>query len=303
MNLLNFLGDKKNREGLADLLISSKERCPQTDLFGREGEWKNLNEILDQIFYLASNKKPLYRRWSEKIDDKVRILSVPQEPLTKLIKSYLLPLVKSARAHERCHGGEEGWSPISSLATHLPFVSVLSFDLKSAFESFPPEEIYGFFMNFFSGSEYQEDNYRFLTLVSTVKYSHGRGLPVGSPLSMSLFNRAIRSLDENLDRSSLERGFRYTRWVDDITISSPGREEIERFLGAIDITLRNHPVSEGKIFFQNNERDAYLLGQRITPNGRVYKNTREEREKNKIPSLDFRKFFGDTATRKYDSWA
>lgn len=285
MIVSEFLDSK--RGDLVDVLLSAKEEAEQTDLFGREDDEETLNSILDELAYFTSSRKPLYVRWSREVDGKNRYFSVPQPPLARLIGGYLLPLVKSKAAHEKCHGGEKGWSPKSSLMTHLPCASVLSFDLKRAFESLPSEKVYKFFRDLFESSEYMEETCRFLTLITTVGYEHGRGLPIGSPLSMGLFNRSVRMLDERLNTSSLNKGFRYSRWVDDITISSPREREIESFLGALELTDQQYPISHDKIFFQNIQEGIYLLGHVLSPDGRIRKNTMEERIENKVLPLSY----------------
>jgi len=197
MIVSDFLNSAK-RSGLVDTLVSVRVETEQTDLLGRASYEQDLNKLLDEIATLTSSRIPLYKRWSDEIDGKDRNIGVPKQALSRLLKGYVLPLVNSRKPHGACHGGEKGWSPRSSLETHLPCSRALSFDLKSAFELFSPEEVYGFFKDFFEDSAYEEETARFLTLISTVSYEHGRGLPVGSPLAMALFNRALFSLDETL---------------------------------------------------------------------------------------------------------
>ena len=226
-------------------------------------------------------------------------MSVPQKPLAKLVGGYLLPLIKTKEVHHACHGSERTWNPELSLRCHLPISGVLSFDLKNANESFPPRDIYDFFINLMQ--EYTERDYmaRFLTLLCTVKYEHGRGLPIGAQFSTILFNRVLFSLDEKLAHGAEKRGMRYSRWVDDMTINSQEQRDIREFLGAIEVTDQKYIVSPKKVFFQTNDYDIYLLGHRISPNGKIFKNSPEEREKNKVKPIDFE---NARIQRNYEPW-
>ncbi|MCP6719551.1 MAG: reverse transcriptase domain-containing protein [Patescibacteria group bacterium] len=302
MELLEFLGDFQKREILAGLLLSVREKAVQADLFGVDGDGENLNSTLDEIFSVVSNREPLYRRWSQEAD-KNRNFSVPKKPLGRFIEGYLLPLVKTAEPYEGCHGGELGWGVRKSLATHIPCRSAFSFDLKNAFESFPEQKVYDFYFGLVGGIQTEERELvtRFLTEVSTVPYQGNHELPVGSSLSMALFNRALNPLDQRLTRAAEQRGFRYSRWVDDITLSSPYEMRAESFFGAVELTESHHLVSKHKVYFQSNG-DIYLLGYKITSEGRVLKNTNEERLRDKTPPLNFEEWFGENRIRNYESW-
>ena len=133
----------------------------------------------------------------------------------------------------------------------------------------------------------------------TVTYNDQRSLPQGSPHSMPLFNRALYDLDDLLDSKAKERGCAYTRWVDDLTVSSPYLASPEEFMGAVALVRETRPVARGKIFFQTSQNPIYLLGQ-VIEGGRVFKNSRQEREENKTPNLDYAEWFG--GSRKYEKW-
>ena len=295
--------NSERRSSLISLLLSARGTLPQADLFGIEGDEQNLNSILDEMLSVVLNREPLYNRWSQEAD-KNRNFSVPKKPLGRFIEGYLLPLVKTAESHTNCHGGEPGWDVGRSLATHLPCRSAFSFDLQNAFESLPEHKVYDFYFGLAEEiqtgerAEERELVARFLTEISTVSYQGNSGLPVGSPLSMALFNRALNPLDQGLSRTAEQRGFRYSRWVDDITLSSPYETGAESFFGAVDLTERFHPVSQDKIFFQG-EDEIFLLGSKITSGRRILKNTKEERLERKSPPLDYGILLG----RKYDSWS
>ena len=84
------------------------------------------------------------------------------------------------------------------------------------------------------------------------------------------------------------RGFRYSRYLDDVTVTSEGDESNEAFLGIHPVVAAHgFRISPRKTFVQKaSEGDIYLLGQ-VVVNGRaVMKNSREIREANKKGRLE-----------------
>ncbi len=270
IELENILGDPKNRNALKNVILEyDVDKC-------------RFDSSIDDVLFILNKRKPLYNKWVQVSGNKKRELSVPKNPLKIFLGEYILPLIKSKDVHKSCHGGEKGWSVKKSLETHLPCASVLSYDLKSAFQNISFEHVVDFFSSLLS--DISEDNRKpityLLSMLNTTKYSDGkRALPQGSPCSMALFNRILFKFDVLLAEKSNERRFRYSRWVDDITISSQNEQEPKLFLGAIYLTELYFPVAKDKLFFQK-EDSIYLLGHKFV-DGEVMKNSESERLKNK----------------------
>ena len=268
----------------------------QDDLFRNP-----LDDSLDWLAERVADKKGIYMRWKQKVDGKERQLSFPSEPLQVFLGSYLKPFIEKQEVHESCHGGVNGWSPRASLESHLPMVSALSFDMKRASQNIPAWKIFSFFYNSLSDIEcydVRRDLAGFLTFVTTVRYDQQRGLPDGSSLSPVLFNRVMHEVDDDMFRAASERGMRYSRWIDDFTISSSERTDVREFLGAVDLLGGRYPVARDKVYFQDME-PIYLLGHKVV-NGRVLRNSREERIKYKATPLDYNGWFN--GERIYESW-
>ncbi len=282
--------DEKNNS-LARFLLNGREQ--QLNFFDGDDR---LRILIDSIRMQGDS---LYQTWTQKVGEKERRLAVPKQPLKEFISEYLFPFIRTIKVHNGCHGGEKGWSVAGSLGTHAPCRSALSFDLKSAYENVKGDYVYGFFKRLAEERGFEEhakDIANFLAFVSTIDYGEKRGIPQGSPLSTALFNRLLYPVDLALSQRAHERGFRYSRWIDDITISSEHAEKQERFLGAVAFTMRYFPVSDKKVFFQD-EDPIYLLGHKIYDE-RITKNSKEDRLANKSAPLDFRKVLG----QNYESW-
>lgn len=287
---LKILYEDSKRKRLVEVLCTSNNSEQQLNFFS-----DNADVLLGKICDLIEQKRPVYQRWTLKEENKNREISVPNKPFREFIQEYLLPFIKKQETHKNCHGGEPRWSVKKSLETHLPCESALSLDLKNAFQNTGIGLVFDLFYDLFSNLQYEErrDYAGSLSVLCTVKYSESRGLPQGSPASMAIFNRILYNLDDILSRKTSQKGLRYSRWVDDIVISSPTKKGIERFLGAIELVDISFPVSREKIFFQDGV--SYLLGYKLI-NNEIFKNTKEEKLREKKPI----KF--DDLKLDYESW-
>ncbi|MBI2107014.1 hypothetical protein HYT57_03445 [Candidatus Woesearchaeota archaeon] len=256
-----------------------------------DNKQERLEVLLDDLLALKGERKHLYQRWSQRINGKVRDISIPQDSLEHLLIEYVKPIIMEAPCHSQCHGGEQGFSPKKSLSRHLPLGTVLSFDLANAFKNTHIQYVFDFYYTLFENKienrEIRRDIAGFLTSISTVYYSDTQisALPVGSPISICLFNRLFYPIDEVLHICALKKGLRYTRWVDDITISAKEtNRNPEKICGAISMVRREFPIAVNKVFFQQNVPEFYLLGHKIIGN-RITK-MNKEKSKDKLVPLD-----------------
>jgi len=295
-NLLDLMNNPRIREGILDLFCGMN-----SDLFSPEQE---ILRVFEDIVGLFEEGKPLYNRWTKVDENKKRILSVPKKPLRDFFENYLINLIKTQEPHLCCHGGEKGWSPRRSLETHLPCSSMFSFDLFNASENMDVSYVFQFFHGLLENfsDEIRRDLSELFSFLCTVKYDDKRGLPQGSPHSMALFNRVFYSLDVILHEGAQTRNFTYSRWVDDMNISSCDVQGIESFLGAAEIVSEIFPLSPEKLFFQSEPNDIFSLGQVISNGYSLRKNTKEEKITHKCDSLPISKYFGDSRIYDYDSW-
>ena len=259
---------------------------------------------LEEMEKLQSEGK-LYRRWRQVVDGKERALSTPSPPLNRFMNTFVVPIIRRMPVHPSCHGGEKNWSAQSSVRTHLPCTTVLSFDLRSAFPLCNFERVFDLFHKLLGESheEDRKDFAGFFASLATVPYPEHqrRGLSQGSSYSMPLFNRIFRPLDESLYREAQQRACKYTRWVDDITISSPDSLSPEALIGAVAHAQDYAQVSPTKVFHQQAPNTIYVIGQ-VIEDGRVFKNSRKEVQERKSPHLNWEEWFGNSPKRDYQKW-
>ena len=280
---------------LKETLLTPDIRGGQIELFSRE---ERFDQLFDEFGNLIVKAKPLYQRWNQKVGSKYRELSVPNNPLRVFFDEFLIPYVKSMPTHERSCGGEVGWSTRKNIEIHFPSECVFSFDLENAFENVDNLDVFSLFYKLFDEvPESERINIAgFLSAISSVQYGEVRGLPQGSSLSMHLFNRILFPIDKFLDEMAKQRGMEYSRWVDDINLSSREPREVEDFLGALAFVEDSFPISSRKTYFQDSKR-IYLIGHVIDSAG-LRVNSRDERELNKKGLLDYK----DVKSKSYSPW-
>lgn len=269
--LLSFLNSSgRNRQGL---LFDNGEDC---------------ETLLDESIQIYCDGK-LYRRWKQEVNGKVRRFAVSHPRFNNFVSSYVLPIVTKEGSHEKSRGGENRWTPKLSLQTHLPCETALSLDLADAFNQVGVRQVFEIFYTNLSHlpEEDRRDFSKLFAMTLTVTNGDFVTLPQGSPHSMPLFNRALRGLDTQLDEEAAQRGIFYSRWVDDITLTSPENMRVEDYLGAVGLVQKNYRVAKNKIFYQRvSDGPVYLLGH-VIEMGKVFKNSKEDREKNKVKPLDY----------------
>ncbi len=294
-----YLAENKNpfrilKTPAKDTLVSILEREEENCLFPTH----DLDNALREMEELYDRGK-LYLRWTQQVGDKRRPFAVPNGRFA-YFTAKLVPFIKRQPIHPSAHGGEKGWSANKSLQTHLPVASAFSFDLADAFNNQGITQVFDFFYNAFEklGDTERRECAGFLSNVCTVTTNEQRSLPQGSLHGIALFNRILHGIDQKLSSQSATRGLTYTRWVDDMTISSSLPLDAEEFMGAVELTSQYAPVSQTKVFYQRGE-PIYLLGQ-VIERGRVFKNSKVEREAKKTKPLNYHEWFN--GPRRYDKW-
>ncbi len=243
------------------LLESSKEQ--QISLFPPEDAFRvSLDNLAEK---LAAHKK-LYMRWTQEINGKKREVSVPNPEFRNFIEGYILPFIKKIKVHPNAHGGERVWTPKKSLLTHVPIGAVLSFDMTNAFKQITLLHVFDFFYSNLN-KRFSKDECciasGFLAALSTVKYGYEAGLPMGSPLSNPLFNRLLYPIDKAFYELGCKEELTYSRWVDDLIVSSHNKKKTKEELASVlGILHKDFPISPSKVFYQHNP--AYLLGHRVS---------------------------------------
>src|SRR5262249_50809637 len=121
-----------------------------------------------------------------------------------------------------CHAYRRGSSIVTNAAGHVGKPFVANVDIKEFFPSIGPAAIANLLHQRGFGIQ-------LATAVSRLVTLRG-GLPQGAPTSPMLSNLYLAKFDSGLAEKCEKRGFTYSRYADDITISGGSREGLLEML-------------------------------------------------------------------------
>jgi len=102
----------------------------------------------------------------------------------------------------------------------------------------------------------------------------GGALPIGFPASPLISNAVLRSFDDRFEGYCAEHGMVYTRYSDDIIVSSQNRDELTNLAAIIEEMLQSVGLAQLKLNPEKTKitsvgRKIKILGLVILPNGAV----------------------------------
>ena len=168
-----------------------------------------------QLSAILSNKAKYYTLNAVTKNDKRRETYIIKDPLRKILDTVKDVIFANVQYPAYLHGSLPGKSPKTNANAHKGAVSGVLMDIESFFPSITRLHIYYMFRYCF---RFSKEVSRILANVITYEEK----LPLGSPVSSYVANLVLREEDE-LFQSLADKNYRYTRYVDDITVSSRGK--------------------------------------------------------------------------------
>ena len=147
-----------------------------------------------------------------KADGRSRQITTPKTYL-KVVQWWICDnILDQMPLHDCVHGFRRGRSYLTNARVHYGQRHFLNVDIESFFPSIEAGLVEAAFLEM----GYQADGARVLRELVTL----GGAAPTGSPTSPMIGNLVLSKFDAFLADYSVERGLTYTRYADDITISS-----------------------------------------------------------------------------------
>ena len=147
----------------------------------------------------------------------VRTLHIPDPATMALQRTLLRRLLAKLHADPAACGFEAGKSIVDHAAPHVGRAVVVTCDLKDFFPSVTAKSVDYYFRRI----GWDAEAAALLTRLTTHPPSEGTpGLPQGAPTSPRLSNLLMHGVDYTLAKAAARRGFRYTRYADDLAFSS-----------------------------------------------------------------------------------
>lgn len=194
-------------------------------------DFKHLATIFDienkNFFYLCKNI------WAQYTTYPIKKKSNPKDPrwltapnwILKKMQLWILHniLLRDSSVSDCAHGFVKHKSIVTNAKVHEGAKWMLCMDLKDFFDAVRKNKVY----EYFESLGYEKSVVEALATLCTYK-NH---LPQGAPTSPCLSNLVAREMDVDIEAYCQKNGFIYTRYADDITISSktdivPGKKEI-----------------------------------------------------------------------------
>lgn len=170
----------------------------------------------EEIDVVVRHMKWLYAPMQRtKADGSKRILNVPTGPL-KLLQQKIKNHILDATGMLDCvHGGVKGRSVITNALPHVGKEIVFTLDIKDFFPSVCSSTVRAIFRVLGFGEDAA-------TLLTQLVVWEGH-LPQGAATSTGVANLAMTRIDVRLRKLASQQGFKYTRFVDDLTLSGSRR--------------------------------------------------------------------------------
>ncbi len=192
--------------------------------------------------------------WLKKAAGGVRLIEAPKSRLREIQRRILHEILDRVPCHPAAHGCVRGRSALTNAAPHVSRALVLRLDLADFFASIRAARIHALFRTL----GYPAETARYLTGLTTHCAPHSvvgavpvdcdavatarqairqharrlltRHLPQGAPTSPALANLCAYRLDLRLAGAAHSSGARYSRYVDDLILSTdaPSRAKATR---------------------------------------------------------------------------
>lgn len=203
-----------------------------------------------------------------------RLLERPRPVLCGLQRHLLHGLVGRIPLHDAAHGFVPARSVHTFAAPHASRAIVVRVDLRGFFSSIGAGRVW----SVLRVAGYSEQVAHLLTGLATnavpAAVLHGRGTPrqrrllaqprlaQGAPTSPAYANLAAANLDRRLAGLAAARGFRYTRYADDLAFSTDARSGADALLSAIHtiVTDEGFAVHPDKVSVQRSGGRQRLAG-------------------------------------------
>lgn len=226
-------------------------------------EAKNPGDILRVLmfpypayWFFRYHKNPSYATFiiSKKSGGERTILA-PNSGL-KEVQRRLNALLQVATTHKNCsHGFLKGKSILTNARKHLRKRHVINFDILNFFPTIHFGRVRGVFKA--APFHFNDDTATFLANLCT----YNSVLPQGAPTSPIISNLICRSLDNDLLSLSIRNKCAYTRYADDITISTSLKDIPDQIGTIVDNKIELSPAIT-EIFksngFQINDKKTRL---------------------------------------------
>lgn len=211
------------------------------------------------FFYSSNRKKYLYREYTiRKRSGGNRIIEVPNDRIKTIQKAIYKVFLSNFKMSSSCIGYIKNKSIVNNAGPHLGSKTLLKFDIKDFFPSIKLPKVISQFRYFGYGKNVS----RYLSYLCVNKRF---SLPQGAPTSPMLSNLVCIKMDKRIESYCDKCNLKYTRYADDITISSKEKLSIMKCEKIKDIV---YTILEDEGFTPNYKKyKRFINGQLLKVTG------------------------------------
>jgi len=205
--------------------------------------------------------------------DKKRCIYAPNEAMKKIHRDFINYLRKLDVDFEYAIGGRPGNSPRSNVCYHRKNRFFYLLDFRNAYGSVDLEKTVLMFTQLDFGIEGDEDNKILFEFLRKYFFIPEGGLLTGGPASPDIFNLYTDFyVDRELGKWCKGNKITYTRYIDDLTFSSPKpittrkRKEIRRIIHKAGFIV-NHKKSR---VYDIRKGPVFINGIGLEQGGRIF---------------------------------
>ncbi|MBA3870337.1 MAG: RNA-directed DNA polymerase [Anaerolineae bacterium] len=173
----------------------------------------NLADQADSFYYLSER--------IEKPDGSFRDVYGVRDELKILQQQIVNKIYSNVRFPNYLYGSIKGTNHIMDAYVHAHAQLLVKMDISNFFPTLTSKNIFNIWKRFFN---FSEPVAKILTKLTTFN----NFLPQGAPTSPGLANLAFWDIESAIVDRLQRNGFTYTRFVDDVTVSSKSRTEMHK---------------------------------------------------------------------------
>lgn len=231
-----------------------------------------------KFFYPTYRRTFLYREFDlPKKKGGSRVISVPIPELMTIQKAINSVILNSFKMSRYCTGFKKNMSLVDNAKPHLGAKTLLKFDIHDFFGSITYKKVFKQFKFYGYGNKVSE-------LLTLLCVDYKDRLPQGAPTSPTLSNLVSLRMDKRIGEYCKKHNFIFTRYADDITISSKNRLSKQE-INQIHFILKEILEDEG---FSLNEKKTHCFyeGHKMKVTGVVINNNLMNPDKIILKEID-----------------
>lgn len=186
----------------------------------RPADLKRIARMAPTLYPISKSKGV-----ERKLDGTLRVFYAPKSPIKNIQQAIHSKILRRVGFPTYLIGGLKGYSYRDNCVLHSRASTVVNLDINTFFESVASDQVDSIWRRFFG---FAPEVSELLTRLTT----HRGALPRGAPTSPLLANLVFWDVEPGLVLKLSQSGIRYSRYVDDVALSSKRKLDTETIVWA-----------------------------------------------------------------------